>query len=140
MTTSDPPAAAEIANAISEGMNLLFLFAAPLVLAAVRRSGFEAFDRASTTKALHRFLKNAGGIQARARTISGDVERLVSAAALVEEIAAALPATSFEDALPARIVEPARRALSILGFTEPAGGWDAFEGFSVGYSLPPQGR
>jgi hypothetical protein len=30
-------------------------------------------------------------------------------------------------------VQPARRALTALGFSEPAGGWDDFDGFDVPY-------
>src|SRR5262245_4444341 len=125
MTTTEAPAAAEIAHAMSECMNLLFLFAAPRVLASVRGSGTEGLDAPSALGALRRFLRHASGIRARAVSAGnpmGDVERLVQSAMIVEEIAGALGTARFEDPLPAPVVDRARRALSILGVPEPAGG------------------
>jgi hypothetical protein len=158
MTTKEAPEAAEIALAMSECMNLLFLFAAPRVLASVRGSGMGGLDSAAALASLRRFLRHASGIRGRAVSaggaagVSGDVERLVQAAMIVEEIAGALasmgtPApskspgtTRFEDPLPAPVVDRARRALSILGVSEPRGGWDPFEGFTVPYPPPSPQR
>jgi len=149
MTTNGAPEAAEIALAMSECMNLLFLFAAPRVLASVRGSGMGGLDSAASLASLRRFLRHASGIRARAEAASkvggsagvgGDVERLVQAAMIVEEIAGALGTLRFEDPLPAPVVDRARRALSILGVSEPSGGWDPFEGFTIPYPLPSPQR
>ncbi len=139
MTTKEAPEAAAIALAMSECMNLLFLFAAPRVLASVRGSGMGGLDSVAALASLRRFLRQASGIRARAASstgVTGDVERLVEAAMIVEEIAGALGTTRFEDPLPAPVVDRARRALSILGMSEPKGGWDPFEGFTVPYPPP----
>src|SRR5580692_4779089 len=135
-TTEGAPDAAAIAHAMSECMNLLFLFAAPRVLASVRGSGMGGLDSVAALASLRRFLRHANGIRARAQqssgtAVTGDVARLVESAILVEEIAGALNTARFEDPLPAPVVDRARRALAILGAPEPKGGWDAFEGFSV---------
>jgi hypothetical protein len=135
MSTREPAAAAEVAHAMSEGMNLLFLIAAPRVLAHVR--GLGGLDREAALGSLRRFLRNASGIRARALRLEGDVGRLVEAAMIVEEIAGPLSRVSFEDPLPDAVVGPARRALGILGFAEPSGGWDDFEGFAIPYPVPP---
>lgn len=133
------PAAAEIALAMSECMNLLFLFAAPRVLTEVRKT--DGLDGAASLVSLRRFLRQASGIRARAAAdAGGDVERLVRAAILVEEIAGVLgAATTVTDPLPGEVVARARRALTILGFEEPRGGWDDFDGFKVSYPAPPPG-
>ncbi len=145
MTTQGAPAAAEIAHAMSEAMNLLFLYAAPRVLASVRGSGAAGLDDEGALASLRRFLRTASGIQRRAPAGSADVARLVQAAMLVEEIAGTLDGdrrreARRDDALPAAVVERARRALSILGVAEPSGGWDAFEGFTVPYPPPSPKR
>jgi hypothetical protein len=136
MATEEAPAAAEIAHAMSECMNLLFLFAAPRVLDTVQKTGASGLDGPATLVSLRRFLRTANGIRSRALSApaGGDVERLVQAAILVEEIAGTLGARAASEAaspLPAAVVERARRAVAILGFEEPSGGWDAFEGFTV---------
>lgn len=128
-----PDAAAEIAHAISDGMDLLFLLAAPRILATAR--GLGAFEREHALDSLRRFLHNASGIRARSRSSTSDTDRLVNAAMLAEEIAGILPATPFEQPMPDAVVGLARRALAILGVAEPAGGWDDFDGFPVAY--PP---
>lgn len=135
MPTKEAPAEAEVALAISECMNLLFLFAAPRVFTAVRRSGGVGVDGEASLASLRRFLHQASGIRARATAMSDDVDRLVRAAMLVEEIAGTLVSASLTDPLPPSIVDRARTSLSILGFEEPQGGWDDFEGFAVPY--PP---
>jgi hypothetical protein len=135
MSTKEAPAAAEIAHAMSECMNLLFLFAAPRVFTAVRKSG-GGLDGPASLVSLRRFLRQASGIRARASEVTGDVDRLVRAAILVEEIAGTLGAAAMADPLPESVVERARRALGILGFEEPKGGWDEFEGFPVSYPPP----
>ena len=150
MPTEEAPAAAEIAHAISECMNLLFLFAAPRVLDTVQKTGAAGLDGPTSLASLRRFLRHASAIQARARSsaraASGagdDVERLVQAAMLVEEIAGALGARPAGpvDPLPPAVVQQARRAVAILGFEEPSGGWDTFEGFTVPYPPPtPRAR
>jgi hypothetical protein len=134
MSTKEAPAAAEIAHAMSECMNLLFLFAAPRVFTAVRKSS--GLDGPASLGSLRRFLRQASGIRARATEVTGDVDRLVRAAILVEEIAGTLSTAAMADPLPGSVVERARRALGILGFEEPKGGWDEFEGFPVSYPLP----
>jgi hypothetical protein len=144
MTTQGAPAAAEIAHAMSECYNLLFLYAAPRVFASVRGTGAVGLDDADALASLRRFLRTANGIRSRAPKDSADVDRLVQAAILVEEIAGTLDAHRAskprDGALPAPVVERARRALSILGVAEPSGGWDAFEGFTVPYPPPsPKG-
>ena len=143
MTTTEAPAAAEIAHAMSECMNLLFLFAAPRVLASVRGTGLAGLDGEAALVSLRRFLRHASAIRARADAstgVAGDVERLVQSAMIVEEIAGALGNTPFDKPLPQPVVDRARRALSILGASEPAGGWDAFEGFTIPYPPPsPRG-
>ena len=143
MTTKEAPQAAEIANAMSECMNLLFLFAAPRVLESVRGTGLSGLDGPTALGSLRRFLRHASGIRARADAqsgVSGDVERLVQSAMIVEEIAGALGTTPFEKPLPAPVVERARRALAILGVSEPKGGWETFEGFTLPYPPPsPRG-
>ncbi len=133
MSEREAPAAAEIAHAMSECMNLLFLFAAPRVLAGVRAGDHPGLDATATLGALRRFLRHASGIRARSHggPDAGDVDRLVQAAILVEEIAGALDPARFEEPLPAPVVDRARRALAILGVPDPTGGWDAFEGFTV---------
>jgi hypothetical protein len=132
MTTKEAPAAAaEIAVAMSECMNLLFLFAAPRVLESVRGSGAGGLDAQAALGSLRRFLRQASGIRARAPKVEGDVERLVRAAMLVEEIAGAIDPARFAEPLPAAVVDRARRALEILGASAPPGGWDTFEGFTV---------
>ena len=145
MTEKEAPAAAEIANAMSECMNLLFLFAAPRVMGSVHKSGLGGLDAKTALASLRRFLRHASGIRARAEAASkvggsagvgGDVERLVQAAMIVEEIAGSLGAASFDQPLPAPVVERARRALSILGVSEPRDGWEAFEGFTIPYPPP----
>lgn len=133
-------AAAEIAHAMSECMNLLFLFAAPRVMGSVHGSGLGGLDAATALASLRRFLRHASGIRARAQAATGDIERLVQAAMIVEEIAGALNAASFDRPLPAPVVERARRALSIIGVSEPPGGWEAFEGFTVPYPPPSPRR
>jgi hypothetical protein len=135
-----PVAAAEVARAMSECMNLLFLFAAPRVFATVRRSGDGGLDAPSALASLRRFLSQAAGIRARATAKAEDVDRLVRAAILVEEIAGALGTASFDQPLPAGVVDRARQALAILGASAPAGGWETFEGFSVPYPPPPAER
>jgi hypothetical protein len=133
-TTEEAPEAAAVAHAMSECMNLLFLFAAPRVLASVRGSGQGGLDAAATLASLRRFLRQANGIRARADSrsgVTGDVARLVESAMIVEEIAGALDVAHFQDPLPAPVVDRARRALAILGAPEPRGGWETFEGFSV---------
>jgi hypothetical protein len=144
MTTTEAPDAAEIAHVMSGCMNLLFLFAAPRVLASVRGGGASVapgLDAASTLGTLRRFLRHANGIRARADSAgvgagSGDVARLVEAAMIVEEIAGALDPARFEEPLPAPVVDRARRALAILGVSDPKGGWDTFEGFTIPYPPP----
>ncbi len=139
MTTKEAHQAAEIALAMSECMNLLFLFAAPRVLDSVRWSGGGWLDSTTARASLRRFLSHASAIRARADAaagVSGDVERLVQSAIIVEEIAGALNVARVEDPLPAPVVDRARRALSIFGMPEPGGGWDAFEGFTVPYPPP----
>src|SRR5262249_2353219 len=87
-------------------------------------------------------------------SVSSDVERLVQAAMLVEEIAGTLdsgarerstmgpqaapnprapaePSPALHDPLPAPLVERARPALSLLGVAPPEGNWDTFEGFTL---------
>ena len=121
-------------------MNLLFLFAAPRVLTAVRRSGGGGLDGPASLASLRRFLHQAAGIRARATTRTDDVDRLVRAAMVVEEIAGTMGASAFSDPLPLAITERAREALAILGFEEPKGGWEEFEGFSVPYPPPSPRR
>ena len=121
---------------MSECMNLLFLFAAPRVLASVRGTGAAGLDAAAVHGALRRFLRHANGIRARAREGTEDVDRLVEAAMIVEEIAGALDPARFDEPLSAPVVDRARRAVAILGVTEPKGGWDTFEGFTVPYPPP----
>ena len=104
MPTKEAPAEAEIALAISECMNLLFLFAAPRVLTAVRRSGGGGLDGPASLASLRRFLHQAAGIRARATTRTDDVDRLVRAAMVVEEIAGTMGASAFSDPLPLAIV------------------------------------
>jgi hypothetical protein len=150
MSTEQPPAAAEIAHALSECMNLLFLFAAPRVLDTVQKTGAVGLDGPTSLASLRRFLRHASAIRVRAAAegrAGGDVERLVQAAILVEEIAGTLgaqatlgtAAAASVGPLPAAVVDRARRAVAILGFEEPAGGWDAFEGFAVPYPPPAPG-
>jgi hypothetical protein len=137
-TKEEAPEAAAVAHAMSECMNLLFLFAAPRILASVRAGGQGGLDGAAALASLRRFLRQANGIRARADSksgVTGDVARLVESAMIVEEIAGALDAAHFQEPLPGPVVDRARRALAILGAAEPKGGWDAFEGFSV--PLPP---
>ena len=75
----------------------------------IRADAAGAVDRDGALGQLRRFLKTASGIRARATSpFPEDVERLIQAAAIVEEIAGALPAARFEDDLPATIVGPAR--------------------------------
>jgi hypothetical protein len=135
MPTMEAPDPAEIAVAISECMNLLLFFAAPRILSAVRREG-AGLDGPGSVASLRRFLHQASGIRARSAEVrEGDVARLVDAAILVEEITGTLGAgPGLPDPLPAPVVDRARRALAILGFNEPAGGWDAFDGFPVAYA------
>jgi hypothetical protein len=140
MTTKEAPAAAEVARAMSECMNLLFLFAAPRVFASVRGSGVGGLDAPSALASLRRFLGQAAAIRARATAGADEVDRLVKSAMLVEEIAGALGTARFEDPLPAGVVDRARQALSILGVPSPAGGWETFEGFTVPYPTPPADR
>jgi hypothetical protein len=121
--------AAEVAHAMSECMNLLFLFAAPRVFASVRSSSPEAL--ASATETLRRFVRTAEGIRQRNSSLSGDVGRVVEAATLVEAICEALPGSAIEEDLPAAVVLPARRTLAVLGFPGPREGWDDFDGFVV---------
>jgi len=124
------PRAAEVAHAMSQCMNLLFLFAAPRVFASVRSSSPEAL--AAATETLRAFVRTAEGIRARNGSLSGDVGRVVQAATLVEEICEALPGGApIEEELPPAVVEPARRTLAVLGFPGPREGWDEFEGFFV---------
>lgn len=139
MSTKEAPEAAEVALAMSECMSLLFLFAAPRVLAAVQRSGGAGLDGPHSMSSLRRFLHKASAIRARAAA-SEDVDRLVRAAIVVEEIAGAMGASGLSDPLPSAITDRARKALSILGFEEPAGGWEEFEGFSVPYPPPSPRR
>lgn len=136
MNQNEAPAAAEIAHAVSECMNLLLLFAAPRILTSIRRSGLSGLSDKTAGATLRRFLGNAASIRARSKEISGDIERLIQAAIVVEELAGALGTATIEDDLPAPIVQRARLALSILGFPEPEGGWDAFEGFSIPFPQP----
>jgi hypothetical protein len=137
---AEAPAAAEIAKAMSECMNLLFLFAAPRVMGSVHGSGLGGLDATTALASLRRFLRHASDIRVRAQAASGEIERLVQAAMIVEEIAGSLGAASFDQPLPAPVVERARRALFILGVSEPRGGWEAFEGFTVPYPPPsPRG-
>jgi hypothetical protein len=138
MTTKEAPAAAEVARAVSDCMNLLFLFAAPRVFATVRGSGASGLDAPSALASLRRFLSQAAAIRARATAGAEDVERLVRSAILVEEIAGALGGASFDQPLPAGVVERARQALAILGAPAPSGGWETFEGFTVPYPAPPE--
>lgn len=122
--------AAEVAHAMSQCMNLLFLFAAPRVFASVRSASPESL--ASATETLRAFVRTAEGIRARSGSLSGDVGRVVEAATLVEEICDALPGGGpIEQELPPAVVEPARRTLAVLGFPGPLEGWDEFEGFFV---------
>jgi hypothetical protein len=137
-------AAAEIARAMSECMNLLFLFAAPRVMKSVGSSNLGGLDEPTVLASLRRFLKQASGIRARATAEAEDLDRLVRAAILVEEIAGELGAhhaaqgASLPSPLPPTVVARAQQALGILGMPAPEGGWDAFEGFSV--PLPPAAR
>jgi hypothetical protein len=141
MPTIEPPTqAAEVAHAVSEGTNLLFLFAAPRLLASMRGTGEAGLGGGAGLASLRRFVRVAGGVRARTRRgVDADVERLLDAAVLVEEIADALAATDLPDGdpLPQPVVDLARRALDILGLAEPAGGWDAFEGFRVASAAAP---
>ncbi|TKD10006.1 hypothetical protein [Polyangium fumosum] len=122
--------AAEVAHAMSQCMNLLFMFAAPRVFASVRSASPEAL--ASATETLRAFVRTAEGIRSRNGSLSGDVGRVIEAATLVEEICDALPGGApIEEQLPPGVVEPARRTLAVLGFPGPREGWDEFEGFFV---------
>jgi hypothetical protein len=142
MSTGNVPPEAEIAHAISESMNLLFLFAAPRVYATYLWSSPTKLTRESTDGCLLRFIQTAAGIKERSPEVKGDVEQVVKAALLVEQVRKSLPTSRFDDALPEAVVEASRRALAALGFPPPAGGWDEFEGFPVPFPLPlkPQGR
>jgi hypothetical protein len=135
MTMANATQAAETAHAISECMNLLFLFAAPRVYATYRWSAPTKLDHEAAEACLHRFLRTAAGIRQRAAAAAGDIDRVVRTAQLVEEICGGLPSARFDEAIPSAIVESARSALVVLGFPPPAGGWDDFEGFPV--PLPP---
>jgi hypothetical protein len=137
MTTSETreaPDAAEIARAMSECMNLLFLMAAPRVFDSVRASGLAGLDGPSALASFRRFLSHVSGIRARATADVGELDRLLRSAKLVEEIAGSLASNGLGDALPTSVSQRARDALAILGMAEPTGGWDTFEGFTV---LPP---
>jgi hypothetical protein len=122
--------AAEVAHALSQCMNLLFLFAAPRVFASVRSSSPEALDDASVKETLRRFVRTAEGIRERNRSLTGDVGRVVEAAALVEEICGVL-SDPLEEEVPPSVIEPARKTLAVLGFPGPREGWDDFDGFVV---------
>jgi hypothetical protein len=136
MAEDEAPDAARVAHAISQCMNLLFLFSAPLVFESVRKSGLGGLDDEIVRASLGRFLKNSADIRARAKSITGDVERLMKVSAFVEEIAGSLQTASLENGLPQLVVDRSRRALLVLGFAAPAGGWETFEGFTIP-SLPP---
>lgn len=143
MSTGNVPPAAEIAHAISESMNMLFLFAAPRVYATYRWSSPTKLTREAAEACLLRFIQTAAGIKERSPEVKGDVEQVVEAALLVEQVRKHLPSTRFDDdALPEAVVEMSRQALAALGFPPPAGGWDEFEGFPVPLPLQikPQGR
>jgi hypothetical protein len=142
METNEDRHAAEVAKALSEAMNLLFLFAAPRVLESVRTTGPAGLDGATARESLRRFLRQASDIRARndsRSTANPDVLRLVNAAMIVEEIAGSLGTSPFESPLAPAVVERARRALSILGVQEPPGGWDTFDGYRVP-NPPPSPR
>jgi len=119
--------AAEVAHAMSQCMNLLFLFAAPRVFASVRSASPESLETATET--LRAFVRTAEGIRDRNGTLAGDVGRVVEAATLVDEICNALGGERIAEDLPATVVMPARRTLAVLGFPGPSGGWDEFEGY-----------
>jgi hypothetical protein len=144
MSQSEAPAAAEIANSVSDCMNLLFLFAAPRVFGSIQRSGLPGLDDKTAGATLRRFLRNAVSIRARmtrgapATPATNDVERLVRAAMIVEEIAGELGVVRLAEDLPPAIIERSRRALDVLGFPEPKGGWDDFDGFLMPYPPPPK--
>jgi hypothetical protein len=131
MLRASGPWAAEVAHAMSQSMNLLFLLAAPRVFASVRSSSPDGLDPVGVTETLNLFLKTAANIRERAPSLSGDVGRMVEAAAFVEEICGALPSARLDDGLPESIVQPARKTLAVLGFPGPREGWDDFDGFVV---------
>jgi len=116
---------------MSQCMNLLFLFAAPKVFASVRSSSPEALDEASVTETLRNFVRTAERIRERNKGLSGDVGRVVEAAALVQEICVALPGAVLDEGVPESVSGPARRTLAVLGFAGPTEGWDDFDGFVV---------
>lgn len=135
MSTGNVPPAATIAHAISECMNLLFLFAAPRVYATYRWSSPTKLTPEAADASLLRFIQTAAGIKERGSADSSDVAQVVKAALIVEQLRKGITRASFEEALPAPLVESSRRALDELGFPAPAGGWDDFEGFPV--PMPP---
>jgi hypothetical protein len=136
MSTGNVPPEAEIAHAISESMNLLFLFAAPRVFATYLWSSPTKLTREAADDCLLRFIRTAAGIKERSPEVKGDVEQVVKAALIVEQLRKSLPAAHIDDALPQEVVEASRRALAALGFPPPAGGWDDFEGFPVPFQMP----
>jgi len=136
MSTANTSVAAEIAYAMSECMNLLFLFAAPRVYSTFRWSSPDPPQRETVEACLARFLETAEGIRARSDARSEDVERVVEVAAIIHEMQPTIAAMRFDEPLPVAIVESARQALLTLGFPPPEGGWDEFEGFVV--RMPPQ--
>jgi len=138
MIQGNVPPAAEIAHTISECMNLLFLFAAPRVYATYRWSSPTKLTREAADDCLLRFIQTAAGIKERSPEVTGDVEQVVQAALIVEQLRKVLPRSPFDDALPQAVVDPAREALAVLGFPPPTGGWDDFEGFPVPLPISPR--
>lgn len=137
---SEPNAtqAAEVAHAMSECMNLLFVFAAPRVFESYRLSSPTPVAPAAAEACLARFVAAARGIRERATASEEEIHRVSQVAVLCEELRRSLATTSFDAPLPAAVIQPARRALAALGFPTPAAGWDAFDGYPV--SAPPSAQ
>jgi len=138
MITGNVPPAAEIAHTISECMNLLFLFAAPRVYATYRWSSPTKLTPKDADDCLLRFIQTAAGIKERSPKVTGDVEQVVKAALIVEQVRKSIPRSRFDEALPPASVELSRQALAALGFPAPKGGWDEFEGFPVPMPTMPK--
>jgi hypothetical protein len=117
---------------------MLFLFAAPRVYATYCWSSPIKLTQQSADDCLLCFIQTAAGIKERSPSVEGDVGQIVKAAHIVEQLRKSLPRARFDDALPETMVEAARRALEVLGFPAPAGGWDDFEGFPVPMPLSPK--
>jgi hypothetical protein len=115
------------AGLVAEAINLLVVLAVPRLYAQWRMQAPQAEMRAALdarVAMLVAFCTDARG--------SPDADRFRAAAPKVQALAESIARTLSESLSESGWAIQARECLEALGFEEPSGGWESFEGWPVG--------